>query len=83
VLLILTLLITPGASAERLTARPGRAAVYSVAIALFCVIAGILLALETNVAVSVYVTSLSFVLYLGSRFVVGPILLGREQHRGP
>jgi zinc/manganese transport system permease protein len=83
VLLILTLLITPGASAERLTARPGRAAVYSVAIALFCVIAGILLALETNVAVSVYVTSLSFILYLGSRFLVGPILLGREQHRGP
>jgi hypothetical protein len=33
--------------------------------------------------VSVYVTSLSFILYLGSRFLVGPILLGREQHRGP
>jgi len=81
VLLILTLLITPGASAERLTARPGRAAVYSVTIALACVLGGILLALVTNVAVSVYVTSISFVLYLGSRFVVGPTLLGREQHR--
>jgi len=81
VLLILTLLITPGASAERLTARPGRAAVYSVAIALACVLGGILLALVTNVAVSVYVTSLSFVLYLGSRFLVGPTLLGREQRR--
>ena len=82
VLLILTLLITPGASAERLTARPARAAFYSVAIALFCVLVGILLALETNVAVSVYVTTLSFVLYLGSRFGVGPVLLGREQQRG-
>jgi len=81
VLLILTLLITPGASAERLTARPGRAAIYSVAIALACVLGGILLALVTNVAVSVYVTSLSFVLYLGSRFLVGPTLLGREQRR--
>jgi zinc/manganese transport system permease protein len=81
VLLILTLLITPGASAERLTARPGRAAVYSVAIALACVLGGILLALVTNVAVSVYVTSLSFAFYLGSRFLVGPTLLGREQRR--
>jgi zinc/manganese transport system permease protein len=83
VLLILTLLITPGASAERLTARPGRAAIYSVSIALFCVLAGILLALETNIAVSVFVTSLSFVVYLGSRFLVGPIMIAREQHRGP
>ncbi len=81
VLLILTLLITPGASAERLTARPGRAAAYSVTIALACVLGGILLALVTNVAVSVYVTSISFVLYLGSRFLVGPTLLGREQRR--
>src|SRR5579862_577065 len=81
VLLILTLLITPGATAERLTARPGRAAVYSVAIALTCVLGGILLALVTNVAVSVYVTSISFALYLGSRFLVGPTLLGREQRR--
>ncbi len=83
VLLILTLLITPGASAERLTARPGRAAIYSVSIALFCVLAGILLALETNIAVSVFVTSLSFVVYLGSRFLVGPVMIAREQHRGP
>jgi zinc/manganese transport system permease protein len=82
VLLILTLLITPGASAERLTARPGRAAIYSVSIALFCVLAGILLALETNIAVSVFVTSLSFVVYLGSRFLVGPVMIAREQHRG-
>lgn len=40
VLLILTLLIAPGATAERLTARPGRAAIYSVAIALLCVLGG-------------------------------------------
>ena len=80
-LAVVFLLITPGASAERLTARPGRATVYSVAIALVCVLGGILLALITNVAVSVFVTSLSFVIYLGSRFVVGPTLLGREQRR--
>ena len=78
VLLILTLLITPGAAAERLTSKPGRAAAYSVGLALFCVLAGIILALASNVPVSVYVTSLSFVCYLLARFAVGPYLMGRE-----
>jgi zinc/manganese transport system permease protein len=72
VLLILTLLITPGASAERLTPRPGLATVYSVAIALFCTVGGILLSLITNAPVSVFVTSLSFASYLLARFVIGP-----------
>lgn len=78
VLLILTLLITPGATAERLTARPGRATVYAVVIALVCVVGGILLALVTDVPVSVYVTSLSFAGYLVARFLVGPRVLGAE-----
>jgi zinc/manganese transport system permease protein len=79
VLLILTLLITPGATAERLTPRPGQATLYSVAVALFCTIGGILLALLTNAPVSVFVTSLSFACYLVARFAVGPAL----QSRGP
>lgn len=78
VLLILTLLITPGASAEQLTARPGRATTYSVALALFCVLGGILLALATNLPVSVFVTALSFASYLVARFVVSPATLARE-----
>jgi len=78
VLLILTLLITPGATAERLTARPGQATLYSVAVALFCTIGGILLALTTNAPVSVFVTSLSFASYLVARFGVGPILESRS-----
>jgi zinc/manganese transport system permease protein len=81
VLLILTLLITPGATAEHLTARPGRATAYSVALALFCVLGGILLALVTNLPVSVFVTSLSFAGYLLARFVVGPVTLAREGRR--
>jgi zinc/manganese transport system permease protein len=72
VLLILTLLITPGASAERLTPRPGAAVAWSVTIAVFCVLGGILLSLATNAPVSVFVTSLSFACYLLSRFVIGP-----------
>jgi zinc/manganese transport system permease protein len=81
VLLILTLLITPGAAAERLTAKPGRAMAYSVGIALFCVLGGILLALASDVPVSVYVTSLSFIAYLAARFLVGPASIGREGRR--
>jgi zinc/manganese transport system permease protein len=77
VLLILTLLITPGATAERLTPRPGQATLYSVAVALFCTIGGILLALVTNAPVSVFVTSLSFASYLVARFAVGPALRSR------
>ena len=72
VLLILTLLITPGAAAERLTPRPGLAIACSVAIALLCTIGGILLSLVTNAPVSVFVTSLSFLSYLLARFAIGP-----------
>jgi zinc/manganese transport system permease protein len=83
VLLILTLLITPGAAAERLTAKPGRATAYSVLIALSCVIGGIVLALVTNVPVSVFVTSLSFAWYLAARFILGPMAMGSEARRLP
>ena len=77
VLLILTLLITPGATAERLTPMPGQATLYSVGVALFCTIGGILLALVTNAPVSVFVTSLSFASYLVARFALGPALRSR------
>jgi zinc/manganese transport system permease protein len=67
VLLILTLLITPGATAERLTAHPGLATAASVGVALFATVGGILLALVTTVPVSFYVTTLAFVCYLAAR----------------
>jgi zinc/manganese transport system permease protein len=77
VLLILTLLITPGATAERLSPRPGVAMLWSIAIALFCTLGGITLSLLTNAPVSVFVTSLSFACYLVARFAVGPALEAR------
>jgi zinc/manganese transport system permease protein len=77
VLLILTLLITPGATAERLTPRPGQATLFSIGVALFCTLGGILLALVTNAPVSVFVTSLSFAFYLLARFAIGPALQSR------
>ena len=67
VLLILTLLITPGATAARLPAHPGLATVASVGVALFATVGGILLALVTTVPVSVYVTTIAFVCYLSAR----------------
>jgi zinc/manganese transport system permease protein len=73
VLLILTLLITPGATAERLTAHPGLATVASVGVALLATVGGILLALVTAVPVSFYVTTIAFVCYIGARFG-GPAL---------
>jgi zinc/manganese transport system permease protein len=66
--MILTLLITPGATAERLTARPGLATVASVGVALVATLGGILLALVTTAPVSFYVTTIAFVCYLAARF---------------
>ena len=73
----LTLLITPGATAERLSPRPGVAMLWSIAIALLCTLGGITLSLLTNAPVSVFVTSLSFASYLVARFAVGPALEAR------
>jgi zinc/manganese transport system permease protein len=77
VLLILTLLITPGATAERLTAHPGLATVASVGVALLATIGGILLALMTAAPVSFYVTTIAFVCYIAAR--LGPPTLERLQ----
>ena len=68
ILLILTLLITPGATAERLTAHPGLATVASIGVALLATMGGILLALVTTVPVSFYVTGIAFVCYMAARF---------------
>ena len=77
VLLILTLLITPGATAERLTARPGLATAVSVGVALLATLGGILLALVTAVPVSFYVTTIAFVCYLAAR--LGAPVLDRSR----
>jgi zinc/manganese transport system permease protein len=67
VLLILTLLITPGATAERLTAHPGQATLLSVLIALLATVGGIVLALVTAAPVSFFVTTIAFVCYVAAR----------------
>jgi zinc/manganese transport system permease protein len=67
VLLILTLLITPGATAERLTAHPGQATLFSVLIALLATVGGIVLSLVTGAQASFFVTTIAFLCYVAAR----------------
>jgi zinc/manganese transport system permease protein len=67
VLLVLTLVITPAAAAQRLTARPGLAVVLSVAIALVSTEGGILLSLAKDWPTSFFITAISFAFYLAAR----------------
>ena len=68
-LLVLALLITPAASAARLTASPLHATVLAIVFAELAAVGGILLSLAPGVPVSSFVTTISFVIYLACRVV--------------
>jgi zinc/manganese transport system permease protein len=68
-LLVMSLMITPGAAAARVTASPLLATVLSVVFAEVAILGGIVLSLPTNVPVSPFVTAISFVIYLICRAV--------------
>ncbi|GAC82808.1 putative ABC transporter permease protein [Gordonia paraffinivorans NBRC 108238] len=68
-LLVMSLLITPGAAAARITANPVRALVLSVVFAEVVAIGGLLLSLAPKLPVSVFVTIISFVIYVACRIV--------------
>jgi zinc/manganese transport system permease protein len=67
VLLVLTLVITPAAAAQRLTVRPTRALLLSIGIALAATEGGILLSLAQPWPTSFFISALSFAAYLGAR----------------
>jgi len=69
VLLVLTLVITPAAAAQRLTGRPALALLLSVSIALVSTEGGILLSLEKPWPTSFFISALSFAAYLAARVV--------------
>jgi zinc/manganese transport system permease protein len=69
VLLVLTLVITPAAAAQRLTARPGLALVLSVVIALVATEGGILLSLAQPWPTSFFISAISFSVYVAARLV--------------
>ncbi|HEV7133467.1 MAG TPA: metal ABC transporter permease [Gaiellaceae bacterium] len=67
VLLVLTLVITPAAAAQRLTVRPGLAVALSIAIAVVATEGGILLSLEKSWPTSFFISAISFAVYLFAR----------------
>jgi zinc/manganese transport system permease protein len=69
VLLVLTLVITPAAAAQRLTGRPEVAVLLSVTIALVSTEGGILLSLGNNWPTSFFISTISFVAYVLARAV--------------
>lgn len=72
-LLVLALLVTPAAAALRVAASPVVVCLLSVVFATVSMVGGILLALGAAVPVSPFVTTISFLIYLGCR------LLGRRE----
>jgi zinc/manganese transport system permease protein len=68
VLLVLTLVITPAAAAQRLTGRPTLVLLLSVAIALVSTEGGILLSLAKPWPPSFFITTISFGCYVAARY---------------
>ncbi|MCQ9333681.1 metal ABC transporter permease [Corynebacterium phoceense] len=66
-LLVMALLITPGAAAVHITSAPVRAIMWSTIFAEVAAVGGLVLSLAPGLPVSVFVTSISFVIYLVCR----------------
>jgi zinc/manganese transport system permease protein len=69
VLLIFSLMVTPAATAQRLTKRPRRAIAASVAIALTATWLGLVIAVYEPYPPSFFITSIVFIFYLLVRFI--------------
>ncbi|WP_047260746.1 metal ABC transporter permease [Corynebacterium uterequi] len=70
-LLVMALLITPGAAATLVTKSPTSAALLSILFAEVSAVGGLLASLAPGLPVSVFVTTISFVIYLLCRTVAG------------
>ena len=81
-LLVLSLAITPAAAAQRLSASPLVVTALSVVFAVVAADGGLLASFEAvNIKASVFITSISFAIYLAAR-LAGPRLRDRRQrHR--
>ena len=69
VLLVMALLITPGAAAVNITSSPVRAVVWSTLFAEVAAVGGLVLSLAPGMPVSVFVTAISFAIYLVCRAI--------------
>ena len=70
-LLVLALLITPAAAAQKVTAAPVPAVVLSVVFAVAATVGGIMLSLGGRIPISPYVTTLSFLIYAVCAAIAG------------
>lgn len=68
-LLVMSLMVTPGAAAARVTSSPLRATVLAVIFAEVAVLGGIVLSLAPGAPISAFVTAISFVIYLVCRAI--------------
>ena len=64
-LLLLSLLITPAAAASQITARPVFVYLLAMLFAISAGVGGILLSLGPGLPISPYITTISFLIYLG------------------
>lgn len=80
-LLVLALAITPAAAAQRLSAAPLTVAALSVIFALIAADGGLLASFQASeVKASVFITSISFGIYLAAR-LAGPLLRDRRRRQ--
>lgn len=70
-LLVMALLITPGAAAVEITSSPVRAVLWAILFAELSAVGGFLLSLAPGLPVSVLVSSISFAIYLIARVIGG------------
>jgi zinc/manganese transport system permease protein len=83
VLLIFSLLVTPAATAHLLTSRPEVAIAYSVAFAVASIWLGLLLAYHIPWPPSVFITLISFAMYLGARLLIPSLSMARQGSTQP
>ena len=80
-LLVLSLAITPAAAAQRLTASPLVVAALSILFAVAAADGGLLASFQSNVKASVFITTISFALYVAAR-LAGPLVRDRRRRGG-
>jgi zinc/manganese transport system permease protein len=68
-ILVLTVMITPGAAAARVTANPAVATILAVVFAETALLGGILLSLAPGLPISGYVAAIAFLIYVACRLV--------------
>jgi zinc/manganese transport system permease protein len=81
-LLVLSLAITPAAAAQRLSASPLVIAALSIVFAVAAADGGLLASFQSNVKASVFITSVSFAIYVAAR-LAGPLVRDRRRRQHP